>query len=81
MTENDRLLNPDVPKSIDDALKIAKSLAYWIDYIKSNPLKIDDPMGSFGGHIEGHILVLQLWFTVEKINVLTKNLGAATEVS
>jgi vacuolar-type H+-ATPase subunit I/STV1 len=70
--EKDRIINPEIPKTLEEAQKIAKSLVSWMEYIKTDPLKLGDAMSSFGGHIEEHLAVLQVWFQLEKINALQK---------
>ena len=67
MNEEDRIDDIKLIESIDDALKYAKSLVYWIEFVKDNPLKVDNPMSSFGGHILGNLSVLNAWIEIEKI--------------
>ena len=73
MSEEDRLIEIKVPETLKDALKLAKSLVYWMQYIETNPLKIDDPMASFGGHIQEHLLYFDYWFQTEKVKTLNRN--------
>jgi len=67
MNEEDRILKIKMAETIDEALKYAKSLVYWIEFIKSNPHNVNDPFGSFGGHIETHLAVLNTWCAKQKI--------------
>ena len=77
--EEDRILNIKMAETIDEALKFAKSLVYWLEFIKSNPYKSNDPIGSFGGHIESHLAVLNAWFAKVKIEVAMRNLNESME--
>jgi hypothetical protein len=75
----DRLTIFDIPKSYDDALKVAKSLVSWIQYLKDNDLKLTDPYSSFGGHIEFHLATLNVWNIEMKIKSNARALRVLVE--
>lgn len=75
-------LNPDMilpkdlalPHDIDDAIKMAKSLAIWLDFIKTklqDPTE-NNPLNSYGGNVEGHLTYLEFWFKTEAIKALDR---------
>ncbi len=74
-------LNPDMilpadlnlPQNIDDAIKMAKSLAIWLEFIKEKEKESDEtcPMNSYGGNVDGHLVYLTYWFKTEAIKAMT----------
>jgi len=79
----ERILSRDlgIPQTLEDAKKTAKSLAAWIDYIINNPLDVDNPMSSFGGHIDSHLAYLNMWFRMEKVKTSAEELKKTLQFS
>lgn len=77
------MLNPDMilprdlalPQNIDDAIKMAKSLAIWLEFIKEKQSDPNErcPMDSYGGNVEGHITYLNYWFKTEAIRIVASS--------
>jgi hypothetical protein len=64
---SERLKIPEIPKTYEDAIKVAKSLVSWLEFLKENKLKVNDPYGSFGGHVDFHLATLNVWNVEMKI--------------
>lgn len=79
MTEQDRLMDLEIPHTIEDALKIARSLVRWMEFIHANPNSDIEPMNSYGGHIDFHLATLNVWIVEEKIKVSAQSLKQATD--
>ena len=87
--ENMTELNPDMilpaeiqlPQNIDDAIKMAKSLAIWLEFIKEKEKDPDErcPMDSYGGNIDGHLIYLTYWFKTEAIKAIAKPLYTSND--
>ena len=77
-------LNPDMilpkdlqlPQNFEDAIKMAKSLAIWLEFIKAKVQEREgsDPLNSYGGNVEAHITYLNFWFKTEAIKAFDVSL-------
>ena len=67
MNKQDRIIDVPLPQTLTDALKVAKSLAYWIEFIET-----EGSMSSNGGHVGFHLAALNAWFQLEKIKSITE---------
>jgi hypothetical protein len=65
LPETDRIIDVPLPQTLEDALKVAKSLVCWIEFIQTK-----GSMSSNGGHVEFHLAALNAWFQLEKIKAL-----------
>lgn len=79
MNIKDRLIKINIPENLDAALKIAKSISYWIEFIKNNPESDSDPFDSYGGHLELQLSALNTWFQYEKIKSAQRELNKTLE--
>lgn len=67
---SEKLRDVDIPQTIDDALRVAKSLVCWLEWIKDN-----GSMSSNGGWIDLHFSALSCWLQKEKIESSAKSLS------
>ena len=58
----EKLRDVTIPQNLDEALKVAKSLVNWIEWIKK-----EGSMSSNGGWVDFHISALKCWVQMETI--------------
>jgi hypothetical protein len=83
MLDPNMILPKDIalPRDIDDAIAMSKSLAIWIEFIKAKIGEAEgsDPFNSYGGNIDAHLTYLTYWFKTEAIRSFSFNKPKQTE--